>query len=91
MQERADQMKFSDAVLASTTTPKYFKPYVMEEESKYIFVDGGNGPVEENANNPTISLIIEAQQGHGYSLENINVISLGTGKLPEEGIKGKSQ
>lgn len=64
--------------------------YQSQLQSKHVFVDGGNGPENSNSNNPTLSLIIEAL-GHGYTPENINVISLGTGMLSQESLKGKKE
>ena len=74
------EITFKDAVYNSTAQPDTFKKVKIQD--MYEFWDGGEGGPGNNNNNPTISLIAEAIQ-QGYSLENIHVISLGTGTLAE--------
>ena len=73
-----EHVTFKDAVYASTATPGIFSEAIINDEFK--FIDGGEGDELFSNNNPTKSLIAEAIQ-QGYSLENINVISLGTGDI----------
>lgn len=56
-------------------------------QGHFQFMDGGEGGNNMNNNNPTLCLIAEAVQ-QGYSLKNINVISLGSGKIdvPQDAI-----
>ena len=70
-----NEIEFFDAVFTSSATPKFF---TQAEFNGKKYQDGGDGDIDFNNNNPTYSLIAEAIQ-QGYSLENINVISLGTG------------
>lgn len=76
-----DDMTFRDAVNSSTATPQYWKARPIETENgRHRFIDGGEGGQYFNNNNPTKSLIIEALR-QGYTRDQINVISLGTGTL----------
>ena len=86
-----NEVTYKDAVLASTTTPLTFPSLTYEYgEDKHRFIDGGEGGEHFNNNNPTKSLVVEALC-QGYALENINVISLGTGKLHPESAQDKTK
>ena len=75
------EVTYKDAVLASTATASVFPPLSYEDgEDRHRFVDGGEGGGACNNNNPAKSLVVEALR-QGYAMENINVISLGTGKI----------
>lgn len=77
--------KMQDAALATSAAPTYFKPYPLDvynhSEPRYTLVDGG-----VFANNPTSIAIIEAinshkiKTGETVSLDEILVVSLGTGR-----------
>lgn len=69
------------AALATGAAPTFFDPY----SSEYIDLNGTrkqfNNKVDGGvfANNPTILGIIEAQEGFNQSIQNLRVLSLGTG------------
>ena len=86
-----NEVTYKDAVLASTTNPSIFPNLKYEyEEDKHRFIDGGEGGEHFNNNNPAKSLVVEALC-QGYALENINVISLGTGKIHPESTQDKTK
>jgi patatin-like phospholipase/acyl hydrolase len=60
-----------DAVLASCAAPIYLEPVKVGE---YLLADGGLW-----ANNPTLAAIIDARYRLGVALDDIRVLSLGTG------------
>ncbi|TXJ24959.1 MAG: patatin [Chitinophagaceae bacterium] len=69
------------AALATSAAPTYFDPYSAKytdlkgiEQTFSNKVDGG-----VFANNPSLLAIIEAQKAFGQKLENIQVLSIGTG------------
>lgn len=66
-------VRVSDAVLASCSAPTYFDPYVVDD--KYQLADGGLW-----ANNPSLVATIDAHYRLGIPLEDIRVLSIGTGK-----------
>ena len=66
-------VRLSDAVLASCSAPTYFDPHVVD--GKYQLVDGGIW-----ANNPSLAAVIDAKYRLKVSLNDIQVLSLGTGK-----------
>lgn len=70
---RDPHVRVSDAVLASCSAPTYFDPHIVDE--KYQLVDGGLW-----ANNPALVAAIDAKYRLGIPLENIRVLSIGTGK-----------
>lgn len=70
---RDPNVKVADAVLASCSAPTYFDPHIID--GKYQLVDGGLW-----ANNPSLVAVIDARYRLGIPLENIRVISVGTGK-----------
>ena len=73
---------YKDAVFASTTNPNLWSSsmFPIPDQDNHRFIDGGEGSEHLNNNNPTKSLIIEAMR-QGYSRDQINVISLGTGTI----------
>lgn len=60
-----------EAVLASCAAPVYFEPVKVDN---YLLADGGVW-----ANNPTLAAIIDARYRLGVALDDIRVLSLGTG------------
>jgi patatin-like phospholipase/acyl hydrolase len=60
-----------DAVLASCSAPTYFDPHVVDS---YLLADGGLW-----ANNPALSSVIEAQKELGISIQDIRILTIGTG------------
>ena len=70
---RDQNVRVSDAVLASCSAPTYFDPHVVNDT--YQLVDGGLW-----ANNPSLVAAIDAHYRLGVPLEDIRVLSIGTGK-----------
>lgn len=70
---RDPHVRVSDAVLASCSAPTYFDPHVVD--GKYQVVDGGLW-----ANNPSLVATIDAHYRLGIPLEDVRVLSIGTGK-----------
>lgn len=68
---RDTTIKISDAVLASCAAPTYFDPVIVKE---YLLADGGLW-----ANNPSMAAIIEATGKLKIPIENIKLLSIGTG------------
>jgi len=68
--------KLSDAILASTSAPIYFNPYLLD--NKYLLADGGLW-----CNNPSICAIAEAKNRFNKEIDEIELLSIGT-------IEGKS-
>jgi hypothetical protein len=62
----------ADAVMASCAAPTYFNPYSVEP---YVLVDGGLW-----ANNPSLIAAIDAKRRLGINLDDIRILSIGTGK-----------
>lgn len=60
-----------DAVLASCSAPTYFDPYPV---GSYLLADGGLW-----ANNPALSSVIEAQKELAISLQDVRILTIGTG------------
>jgi uncharacterized protein len=60
-----------DAVLASSSAPTFFDPCKL---NAYLLADGGLW-----ANNPSLASVIESQKRLGVDLDDIRVLSLGTG------------
>ncbi len=80
---RDPNLPLLDAALSTSAAPTYFDPYsgemykdgkgdVLQFKNK---VDGGVW-----ANNPSLIALIEAQKAFNNSLENINLLSIGTGE-----------
>ena len=70
---RDQGVKVSDAVLASCSAPTYFDPHLVD--GTYQLVDGGLW-----ANNPSLVAVIDAHYRLGIPLEDVRVLSIGTGK-----------
>ena len=68
---RDPKVRVSDAVLASCSAPTYFNPHLVGD---YRVVDGGLW-----ANNPSLVATIDAHYRLGIPLEDIRVLSVGTG------------
>ena len=62
----------SDAVLASCSAPTFFNPSKVDN---YLLADGGVW-----ANNPALAVVIDARYRLGIDLNEIRVLSLGTGQ-----------
>ena len=60
------------AVLASCSAPTFFDPYYMDD---YLLADGGLW-----ANNPALIAAIEAKCRLGQELDNLMILSIGTGE-----------
>lgn len=70
---RDPNVRVSDAVLASCCAPTYFDPHVVDD--KYQLIDGGLW-----ANNPCLVATIDAHYRLGIALDDVRVLSIGTGK-----------
>ncbi len=68
---RDNPVLVKDAVLASCTAPTYFDPHHI---SQYLLADGGLW-----ANNPALAAVIDAQKRLGINVEDIRILSIGTG------------
>ncbi|CAM3726962.1 CBASS cGAMP-activated phospholipase [Mesobacillus zeae] len=62
-----------DAVLSSCSAPVYFPPNNVN--GQYMTIDGGLW-----ANNPSLVGLTEAMHEFGHTLDNISILSLGTGR-----------
>jgi patatin-like phospholipase/acyl hydrolase len=62
----------ADAVLASCSAPTYFDPQYVGD---YLMADGGLW-----ANNPTLVAAVEAKRRFAQPLENLRILSIGTGE-----------
>lgn len=60
-----------DAIMASCSAPTYFDPHITEH---YMLADGGLW-----ANNPALIAAVEAKKRLGAKLEDLKVLSIGTG------------
>ncbi len=72
-QENDLSIKVWDAVLSSCSAPVYFPPNNMG--NKFLSIDGGLW-----ANNPSLVGITEAMHHFNERIENIQILSIGTGK-----------
>ena len=70
---RDPNLLLSDAILASCSAPTYFDPPVVA--GKYHLTDGGLW-----ANNPALVAAIDAHYRLGVRLEDLRILSIGTGK-----------
>jgi uncharacterized protein len=70
---RDPRVKLADAILASCSAPTYFDPHLVD--GKYQLVDGGLW-----ANNPSLVAAIDAKYRLKVPLDNIRILSIGTGK-----------
>lgn len=71
---RDGDLRLSDAILASCAAPTYFDPRQVRE---YLLADGGLW-----ANNPSIIAVTEALSRFGRPIEQVYVLSIGTGRTP---------
>ncbi len=60
-----------DAIMASCAAPTYFDPHTVSE---YLLADGGLW-----ANDPSLAATLEARQHFGVDMEDVRVLSIGTG------------
>jgi patatin-like phospholipase/acyl hydrolase len=60
-----------DAIMASCSAPTFFDPHIVSE---YLLADGGLW-----ANDPSLMATLEARQHFGIDLEDVRVLSIGTG------------
>ncbi|MCD4750795.1 MAG: patatin-like phospholipase family protein [Thermoanaerobaculales bacterium] len=65
----------ADAVLASCSAPTYFPPMLLPGEKPYLLADGGLW-----ANSPSLVAAIDAKRRLDASLEDLRVLSVGTGQ-----------
>ncbi len=70
--KRDGQVRLRDAILASCAAPTYFDP---RQVGEYLLADGGLW-----ANNPTIIAVTEAMSKFRRPLDEIRVLSVGTGR-----------
>ena len=68
---RDGDVLLSDAILASCAAPSYFNPHVVDS---YLLADGGLW-----ANNPSIIALVEALSKFDRSLDQVQILSIGTG------------
>ncbi len=68
---RDNKIKIQDAVLASCAAPTFFDPYRVNE---YLLSDGGLW-----ANNPTLIAVIEALTRLEKNINELKILSIGTG------------
>jgi patatin-like phospholipase/acyl hydrolase len=68
---RDPNVKIADAVLASCSAPTFFDPHKI---GPYMLADGGLW-----ANNPTLVAIVDAKRRLGANLDDMRVLSIGTG------------
>ena len=68
---RDPNVKVTDAILASCSAPTYFDPHIT---SQYMLADGGLW-----ANNPSLVAAVEAKKRLGAKLEDLEILSIGTG------------
>lgn len=69
---RDPNVKVADAVLASCSAPTYFDPHLVD--NKYLLCDGGLW-----ANNPALVAMIDAKKRLGIKMEDLLILSIGTG------------
>ena len=72
--ERDGGVLLKDSILASCAAPTYFNP---KEVGPHLLVDGGLW-----ANNPSIIAVTEALSKFGKGIEDVRVLSIGTGQTP---------
>ena len=72
---RDKDVPVSKAVLASCSAPMFFPPVLMScQKRKYLLADGGVW-----ANNPSLIATIDAKRRLGVNLDDIQILSIGTG------------
>lgn len=73
---RDKNVLIADAVLASCSAPTYFTPSLITTNKKrYLLADGGLW-----ANSPSLVAAIDAKRRLGAKLEDLKIISIGTGR-----------
>lgn len=72
--ERDGGVLLKDSILASCAAPTFFNP---KEVGPHLLVDGGLW-----ANNPSIIAITEALSKFGKNIEDVRVLSIGSGQSP---------
>ena len=72
--ERDGGVLLKDSILASCAAPTFFNP---KELGPHLLVDGGLW-----ANNPSIIAVTEALSKFGKDIEDVRVLSIGTGQAP---------
>ncbi len=75
---RDKNVRVADAVLASCSAPTYFPPALLPGEQPYLLADGGLW-----ANCPSLVAAIDAKRRLGVKLDDLRVLSLGTGKAKQ--------
>ena len=65
----------SDAVLASCSAPMFFPPTLTTGDNPYLLADGGLW-----ANSPSLVAAIDAKKRLNAKLEDLRILSIGTGK-----------
>jgi patatin-like phospholipase/acyl hydrolase len=75
---RDKDVRVADAVLASCSAPTYFPPALLPGEKPYLLADGGLW-----ANCPALVAAIDAKRRLGAKLDDLRVLSLGTGKAKQ--------
>lgn len=73
---RDKDVLLKEAVMASCSAPLYFDPSKVDS---YLLSDGGLW-----ANNPSLAAVIDANKRLGVNLEDIRILSIGTG-IPKRG------
>jgi len=68
----------ADAVLASCSAPTFFSPMLLPGDKSYLLADGGLW-----ANSPSLVAAIDAKRRLGASLNDLKVLSIGTGKAKQ--------
>lgn len=73
-----------DVLLSTSAAPTYFEPYEMNSIDKkihHVNLDGG-----VFANNPAMCALVEACKQHECNLNEVNILSIGTGMKCEESL-----
>lgn len=72
---RDKNVKVADAVLASCAAPLFFPPILLSGDKPYLLADGGLW-----ANSPSLVAAIDAKKRLNAKLENLRILSIGTGE-----------
>ncbi|MFC1497346.1 CBASS cGAMP-activated phospholipase [Verrucomicrobiota bacterium] len=68
----------ADAVLASCSAPTFFPPTLLSGDKPYLLADGGLW-----ANSPSLVAAIDAKRRLGADLDNLRILSIGTGNAKQ--------
>ncbi len=73
--------KIWEACVSSASAPTFFPPYQFqtaagEDAANYTFIDGG-----VSANNPSLAALVHSLDIEKQSLQNISILSIGTGRV----------